>query len=201
VDDSTPVPIRTQPVMIRTERLLLHPFTAGDLDGLQAAVWGDPLVTKFLPGGQPRLLDKTQKIVDHYTAAWERPTETAWAVVLLDSGRLIGECGLSILPDPAEGVEVFYALAADSWGKGYATELARACLRFGFETFGQDRLRAVAVPDNTASRRVMEKLGMIYDGLFPYDARFDENLAFYSLARAAFDPSDHPYTVQPVLHD
>ena len=186
---------RTQPVAIRTERLLLRPFTAGDLDGLQAAVWGDPLVTEYLPGGQPRPLDRTQLIVNHFVTCWERPTETAWAVTLPESGRLIGECGMSILPDPTQGVEIFYALAVDCWGRGYATELGRALLRFGFETFGLDRLWAIAVPDNTASRRVMEKLGMTYDGLFPYDDRFDENLAFYSLARAAFDPGGHPYAV------
>jgi RimJ/RimL family protein N-acetyltransferase len=195
VDELSRTSIRTQPVSIRTARLLLRPFAADDLDGLQAAVWGDPLVTKYLPGGQPRPVERTQMIIDHFLTCWQRPTEAAWAVTLPDSGRLIGECGMSILPDPAEGVEIFYGLAVDCWGKGYATELARACLRFGFEMFGLDRLRAVAVPQNTASRRVMEKLGMTYDGLFPYHARFDENLAFYSLARAAFDPGDHPYAV------
>jgi len=201
VDDLSRIPTRTQPVSIRTARLLLRPFTADDLDGLHAAVWGDPLVTKYLPGGQPRPLDGTQRIVNHFLTCWERETETAWAVVLPDSGRLIGECGLSILPNPAEGIEIFYGLAADCWGQGYATELGRALLRFGFEAFGLDRMRAVAVPENTASRRVMEKLGMTYDGLFPYDDRFDENLAFYSLSRAAFDPGDHPYVVQPVTDD
>ena len=82
MDDLSRIPTRTQPVSIRTARLLLRPFTADDLDGLHAAVWGDPLVTKYLPGGQPRPLDGTQRIVNHFLTCWERETETAWAVVL-----------------------------------------------------------------------------------------------------------------------
>lgn len=192
----------TDPATIGTARLVLRPFAADDLDGLYAAVWGDPLVTRYLPGGQPRTPEGTQKVIDFFLGSWERELETSWAVVLAESGRLIGECGMSILPRAEEGVEIFYALAADCWGQGYATELARACLRFGFEAFdGLDRLRAVAVPENAASRRVMEKLGMTYDGLFPYSDKFDEELAYYSITRAAFDPGEHPYTVERAVHD
>jgi RimJ/RimL family protein N-acetyltransferase len=185
----------TDPVQIRTVRLLLRPFTPTDLEALQTVVWGDPMVTKYLPGGRPRTLDETQKIIDYYVGCWDRPTEAIWGVVRPDTGCLIGQCGLKPMSAPAQDVEILYALAVDSWGLGYATEVARACLRFGFEDFDCDHLRAVAVPENTASRRVMEKLGMTCDGLFPSDKGFDENLAFYSLARASFDPGDHPYAV------
>jgi len=185
----------TDPVQIRTARLLLRPLIPDDLEALHAAVWGDPQVTKYLPGGRPRTLDETRKIVDYYVGCWDRPTEVIWGVVKPDTDRLIGQCGLKLMAAPAQDVEILYALAADSWGQGYATEIARACLRFGFEAFDCDQLRAVAVPENTASRRVMEKLGMTCDGLFPSDKGFDENLAFYSLSRTAFDPGDHPYTV------
>ena len=185
----------TDPVQIRTARLLLRPFTADDLAAHHAAVWGDPQVTTFLPGGQPRSLEETQLVLNRYLSCWERDNDAAWAVVLPESGRLIGECGMSVKANRERDVEISYALASDQWGQGYATEVARACLHFGFEGFGLPYLRAVASPENAASRRVMEKLGMTFDGLIRYPVRTEETLAYYRIERAAFNPNGHPYTV------
>lgn len=185
----------TDPVQIRTARLLLRPFHPTDLEAHHVAVWGDPRVTTYLPGGQPRPVAEAQAVLKRYVTCWERDTDAAWAIVLPDSGRLIGECGMSVKANRERDVEISYALAADQWGQGYATEAARACLRFGFEGFGLPYLRAVASPENAASRRVMEKLGMTFEGLIRYPVRTEETLAYYRIERAAFNPDGHPYTV------
>ena len=82
-----------------------------------------------------------------------------WASVERESGRLAGTLILKPLVEGPE-IEVGYHLARWAWGRGFATEGARALLRYGFETVGLDRIVAVVHPDNGASLRVIERLGM-----------------------------------------
>jgi len=84
---------------------------------------------------------------------------TMWTVALRDSGEVIGDCGLCPLALKGPEIEVGYHFAPAHWGKGYATEAARACVDYAFETLHLDRLVAVTHPDNTPSARVLEKCG------------------------------------------
>jgi ribosomal-protein-alanine N-acetyltransferase len=86
-----------------------------------------------------------------------------WAVVDKASGALVGQCGLNRLPDGSD-VELLYALARAEWGRGLATEAGRAALEHGFQSVGLRRIVAVTRPEHAASRRVMERLGMAYEG-------------------------------------
>ena len=82
----------------------------------------------------------------------------------MDSGEIIGAAGLQHLEGGPE-VEVGYRFLRTHWGRGYATESARASLAFGFEELGLDRIVAVALETNVASRRVLEKCDMQETGL------------------------------------
>jgi ribosomal-protein-alanine N-acetyltransferase len=88
-------------------------------------------------------------------------------------------------------VEVAYALGRAHWGGGIASEAARASLRYGFEQMKLPRIIAVAVPENTGSRRVMEKIGMQFEGMT--DQYYRATLALYSIQRADFNPGDEAY--------
>ncbi len=102
-----------------------------------------------------------------------------WAVVVKDSGHVIGYCGLIFLEGTTE-VELAYGLAKSSWGKGFATEAARASLRFGFEELKLNRVVAVVNPQNIPSQRVLEKLGMKYTK----DAHhYDADLMYYEIPK------------------
>ena len=81
--------------------------------------------------------------------------------------KLIGWNGLQFLPETGE-VEVAYLISKPFWGKGLTTEGASAALRYGFEQIGLKLIIALAHPENKASRRVMEKLGMSFTGLARY---------------------------------
>ena len=85
---------------------------------------------------------------------------TMWTVCLRDTGDVIGDCGLCPLALKGPDIEVGYHFAPAHWGKGYATEAARACVQFAFETLRLDRIVAVTHPDNAASARVLEKCGL-----------------------------------------
>jgi RimJ/RimL family protein N-acetyltransferase len=88
--------------------------------------------------------------------------ETAFAIALPD-GRLIGNCGIGRLR--ADGPEIGYAIGVDHWGRGYATEAARAVIDHAFGDLGFEELKAGARVSNPASRRVIEKCGFQWTGV------------------------------------
>lgn len=87
-----------------------------------------------------------------------------WAIVAKHSGKMIGTCGFTRFNFQAYSAEIGYVLNPAYWGKGVAAEAARRVIRFGFDTLELHRIEARYMENNTQSRRVMEKLGMTYDG-------------------------------------
>lgn len=151
---------------LATPRLLLRPFVLEDaLD--HARIYAKPEVTRFLAGG-PFLGEvatrRSRAALELFIDHWSTHGFGAWAVLDRTTGALIGQCGLKYLPDSPE-VEILYALDTPYWGRGVATEASAAALRHGFETTQLDRIVAVAKPEHRASHRVMEKLGMTYEGM------------------------------------
>jgi RimJ/RimL family protein N-acetyltransferase len=163
---------------IETGRLRLRAFAEGDLDEL-CAVFGDAEVMKYISGGKPRTRAATREGLLRSIEGWNKRGFGLWAVVEKESGRMIGYCGLMFLEGTTE-VELAYGLAKSVWDKGFATEAARAALRFGFEELKLERIVAVVNPQNEASRKVLEKLGMRYTK----DAHhYDADLMYYEISR------------------
>ncbi|MCX6374105.1 MAG: GNAT family N-acetyltransferase [Actinobacteria bacterium] len=161
-------------------RLELRTFAAGDLDGL-FAVFGDPRVMRFV-GATRRPLDRDalRSSQERVRAHWERHGFGPLVVVERASGRLVGEAGLQVL-EAGPDIELTYTLARAFWGRGYATEAARAVLAWGLDGLGLERIVALAYPRNRASRHVIEKLGMTFVGRrFCYGAE----LVAYELSTA-----------------
>ncbi len=145
--------------ILETTRLRLRRFCQDDLDRLEK-IYSDVEVIQFLADNHPPSREETQKhlnnLVERY---WCDHLFGRWAVIEKSSGHLIGYCGLRLL----EGVpELVYLLARSHWGKGFATEGAREVLRYGFENRGLAEIVAITRPNHSASRHVMEKLGMRY---------------------------------------
>jgi RimJ/RimL family protein N-acetyltransferase len=148
---------------LRTHHLLLRPFAPEDEDVL-FGLWNDPHVRRYL--WDDRLVSREE--VREQIALSERDFREwgygEFVLSLVDwPGALIGFCGLRRIHG-SEDVELLYGLYRDFWGRGLATEAARAVLRFGFEQVGLEDIFAGADTDNLASLRVMERLGMAYDG-------------------------------------
>ncbi len=162
-------------VQIETARLRLRLFTLDDLDAYHTAIFSDPDVTRFLPGGAPRPRDGSERVIRRFLEHWQQHDFGIFAVEY--EGQVIGHCGLQYIPD-TNHVELAYALAKSCWGKGLASEAAAACLRYGFEHLALDRIVAVFVPENTASERVMQKIGMHHVGLL---ACYGTELPCYAL--------------------
>jgi ribosomal-protein-alanine N-acetyltransferase len=88
-----------------------------------------------------------------------------WGVILRDSGHLIGTCGFTRFDFENSSAEVGYVLHKDHWGKGIAAEALKAVLQFGFCELGLQRIEGRFMTKNEASRRVMEKNGMTFEGI------------------------------------
>ena len=131
-----------------------------DLDALWA-LYCDPQVTKYIPDAPKTREEAREELEWHMNGHPRRPELGLWATTLKENGRFIGRSGL--LPWTIEGqdeVEVAYTIAREYWGRGLGTEVARAILQYGFEKLGLTRLICLIEPENAASQKVAEKIGM-----------------------------------------
>ncbi len=169
---------------ITTERLHLTPFALADRAAL-TRLYGDPAVMAIRKLGV-RSAEQAAADLAAILAHWEAYGFGVFAVRELGQEAVIGECGLRHFdpdePDAGE-VEITYGLFPAAQGRGYATEAARAVLRFGFADIGLARILAVARADNLASHRVMQKLGMRHLGNF---AGGTAEIVKYELTREDF---------------
>lgn len=162
-----------------TERMQLRMFAPDDLDAL-ALIFSNPEVMRYLGDGQPLPRAEAERALLSIIKHWESNGFGRWAVVHKEDNRLIGYCGIRSLYGVAELV---YLLDQPYWGAGLATELAQACLRFGFFEQNFDPILAVVKPPNIASRHVLEKIGMRFDKFTSY---YDIEVVQYILSRADY---------------
>jgi RimJ/RimL family protein N-acetyltransferase len=146
---------------MRTERLLFAPWSESDWLALRP-IATDPEVMRYINDGQPWPDDRIRNFVQRQMDGYRLRGYCLWQLMEASSGEMIGFCGLQPLDGTSE-VEIGWWLGRSHWGRGLATEAARAALRDGFERAGLGRIVAVALPENRASLRVMEKLGMRYE--------------------------------------
>jgi RimJ/RimL family protein N-acetyltransferase len=147
---------------IETARLVMRPFATGDVDELHR-LWIVPGVRKFLWDDQVITPETAVAVVESSIDSFATHGFGFWAIRFKNDPQLIGFAGLRFFTeDGAETseVEILYGVAPEHWGKGIATETARAVLRYGFAERGLSNIYAGADPPNAASFRVIEKLGM-----------------------------------------
>jgi RimJ/RimL family protein N-acetyltransferase len=145
-------------VIIETERSRLREITREDFDDLYE-IWSDPEAMRLFP----RTLDPGGMLewIERNLHRYQTHGHGLWAVILPAEGKLIGDCGL-VIQDVAgvEELEVGYHFNPKYWGRGYATEAARACMEYAFDHLGRRRVISMIRPENLASRRVAERNGL-----------------------------------------
>jgi RimJ/RimL family protein N-acetyltransferase len=154
--------------MLATERLILRQWRDADRAPF-AAMNADPAVMEFMPSRLTR--EQSDAMVDRFAEMLEAKGMTFYAVEESGSGAFIGAAGLfpvGQLPF-APAVEIGWRLRAESWGKGYASEAARACLARGFGPMGLEEIVAYTAAPNLRSQRVMERIGMSRDTAGDFD--------------------------------
>ncbi|MFW6162462.1 MAG: GNAT family N-acetyltransferase [Planctomycetota bacterium] len=149
---------------LRTDRLVLRDFEERDWRAVHRYAT-DYAVVRFMEWG-PNTKADTQAFIARAVAAQAAEPRMTYelAVVGQADGRLIGSCGLRLSGGDARSGSMGYCLARPFWGRGYATEAARALLRLGFEDLGLHRVWATCDVENHASARVLAKAGLIREG-------------------------------------
>ncbi len=147
-----------------TERLRLRAWEESDLDAY-ARIVADPEVMRHMGAALDR--EAAARQMADFRDRGEVDGLAHWAAADHMTGELIGRIGLlrhEDWPFDRENVEVGWLLGRRWWGRGLATEGARACVRHAFEDLGLARVISLTLPENWRSRRVMERLGMSYRG-------------------------------------
>jgi ribosomal-protein-alanine N-acetyltransferase len=159
-----------QPVpRITTERLLLRDWQAADGAPL-ARLNADARVTEHL--GDVLARNASDALIEGFVARWASDGYGVWAIERLEDGVFLGFAGLNSPSFEAHftpAVEIEWRLAYEAWGHGYATESARAALRFGFENRGLEEIVSFTVAANARSLAVMKRLGMTRDPRDDFD--------------------------------
>jgi ribosomal-protein-alanine N-acetyltransferase len=150
------MPAGTSPILF-TPRLTLRPLSFDDADALHR-VLDDPDVWHYFPLPEIPSLARTHSYIEGQLNHWRDYSLGHWAVE--DKNRiLLGWCGLQFLPDTDE-TEVAYCLGKPFWGRGFATEAARASLEFGTQTLRLKEIIGLTHVENTASQNVLRKIGL-----------------------------------------
>jgi len=165
----------------RTARLVLRAFEAVDAAAIER-LFGDPVVMRHVGAGGALPPEAARRALARWSSDARTRDHTIWAILERDGAEVIGWCGLQNLP-ASDKVEVAWLLDRPYWGRGYATEAARAALAIGFEQAGLREIVAIAHQENAASLNVMRKLGMQARGTVRY---FERDMALFSIGADAF---------------
>jgi len=144
-----------------TERLLLRRLELSDFDAY-AAICADPEVRRYLGDGRPLERPAAWREMAFLLGHWELRGFGQWAVVKRDNEELLGRAGLW-QPEGWPGLEVGWVFGRPYWGRGFATEAARAGLDHAFSALGAQRVISLIHPENERSIRVAQRLGERYE--------------------------------------
>jgi RimJ/RimL family protein N-acetyltransferase len=159
--DAAPPPLLEALDTFRTERLHAERLTSAHWDDLRA-MDGDARYMAHLGG--VRDAAGTAAYLDRNLAHWAEHGFGLWMLRDGDRGEMAGRAVLRHLQvESADEIEMGYGFFPRWWGRGLATEIARACVALGFERLHRESLVAVTLPGHTASRHVMEKVGLRYE--------------------------------------
>jgi [ribosomal protein S5]-alanine N-acetyltransferase len=149
-------------MLIETNRLILREFQRTDLQEL-ALILADPKVMRFSPSGV-NSVEQVQEKIQGFITCYKEFGFGKWAVVLKENNQLLGYCGIAVDQiDGKDEKELGYRIDSRYWGQGLATEVASAAIKYGFEQFNLPYVLGIVERANSASVRVLEKVGMQYE--------------------------------------
>lgn len=164
--------MRTAPdagTILETARLRLRLLTRNDLDALYR-LYRDPVVRRHFPDGTRTLEQTREELAWYLDVHYAKHGFGLWGTIDRATGAFIGRCGL--LPwtiDGRDEVEVAYLLDPAWWGRGLATEAARAIVAYGLVELGLPRIVCLPFPENRASIRVAEKAGLVFERVVEWE--------------------------------
>lgn len=162
------MPLKQQQIKmeIQTERLVIKEILWEDVERVHT-IHSIPEVDEFNTLGLPKDIEETKELIRSTIEEQSNNIrkQFAWIVSIKKSGDLIGLCGMILSADKFKMAEIYYKLIPQHWGNGYATEIAKALINFGFDELKLHRIEAGAAVENIKSLRVLNKIGMTKEGI------------------------------------
>ena len=150
------------PEIIETSRLQLQPPRIGDAESIFETYATDPLVTRYLIWKPNSSVQETREFLDRCLTSWAEGSIFSWVILRREDQRLMGMIEARM---DGHRVELGYVLARPFWGNGYMPEAAGAVIKWALDQPWIYRVGAVCNVENTASARVLEKVGMQREGI------------------------------------
>lgn len=154
-------------ILIETERLLLREITLDDTEEM-FRLYSDPAILRYTGESVVESMEEMEKAIHIRIENYKKYGYGRWATLLKDGMQFTGWAGLAYLPEFDE-IDLGYRFFPKYWGDGIATEASRAVLKYGFEELNIKSIVAIAMKEHTASIRVMQKVGMQFDKIAPYE--------------------------------
>lgn len=177
---------------LETDRLLIRPYLPEDLEEC-FALMQDKDLFHFLDMDVMTFEEYSglfHWLIDCYKVGFDRDFKYSFNIILKESGTHIGWCGIGGAEFDHSRKEIYYLIGRAYWGNGYAKEAAKALLAFAFNTIGLQEVIAVVKPDNVASRKVIESLGLNFQHIItglPDEHNFYNGERYYTLAKTEYD--------------
>jgi ribosomal-protein-alanine N-acetyltransferase len=156
-----------------TPRTIVRSWTPADIPAY-ARIVADPQVMRFIADGSVHTYAQAEVVVRTMMRAERERGWAQWAVDDKASGALMGFCGFGILDGK---IDFGYRFARQFWGRGLGTEVARTVLDYGVNTYGLSNTTAMAFVENTASIRILEKIGFVFE---QHSRRYGRKVAHYT---------------------
>jgi len=151
-------------VLLETERLLLKPYEKTFADEIFEVVKHKEIADTMVMIPHPYPREVVDQWIAYLQKSFEKGTAYEFAVFLKETNRYIGNCGLVAISKQYKNAEIGYFIDVAHWGNGYATEACTKIIEYGFEVHQLNRLYSRCMVRNVASRKVMEKSGMTWEG-------------------------------------
>ena len=170
--------------MIETERLILREITQDDKEEL-FKLHSDPEVQKYTGEAVVESKQQIERAIEERIKDYKKYGYGRLAVIGKERNKFIGWAGLTYLPE-FDKVDLGYRLKKEFWDMGFATEASKAIIDYGFNELGLDLIFAIAFPENKASIKVMEKVGMKYHKHAPYEEGAEDAI-WYQIHKNAYN--------------
>ncbi|EYE88157.1 acetyltransferase [Fervidicella metallireducens AeB] len=148
-------------IYINTKRLVMRQFQDDDINQY-ISIMTNPNVTQYLGNRKNKTSAEVLGIMEKFKKLWSENGYGVWAVIEKSSGKIIGHCGYMTVEEYGE-VELLYAFDENYWGKGFATEAAKAAIEYASLHYNWTKIIAMAYSGNAASNHILKKLGFWYD--------------------------------------
>jgi ribosomal-protein-alanine N-acetyltransferase len=176
-------------VKIETKRLLLKNYRLNDLDNI-FRLKSEPLVWKFSTKAPTNNEDESKEYLENVLKSYIENKHDFQALFLKHTQEYIGEAGIISFNKKNSRAIVGYNLLPKYWNNGYATEITEALVKYSFDNEKVERIEALAVEENRASRKVLEKSGFVLEGLLRNFAYIDNryfNVCYYGMIRQDYE--------------